>query len=304
MANLDDLKLKNGEFTEESQQAVFESPKVFDGLLLDLQSVPFNKCIIFTSSIKHCTDTYNILKAAGQECIQVHSKISASQQAFDMKEFTTGNTVNICVSVGILTKGWDYPPIDLVILNRATTSLPLYLQMIGRGSRTSPNKNKFTVLDYGGNYSRHGLWDANIDWNKKWNTPPKKKQGVAPIKVCPKCDALVAVSVMVCKFCNHIFEVAAPTKEDIENTKLIELTASYRTLIGRSISSLAANELAMYAKLKNKRPYAARVAKSLTQQGFDNYLQEYANAMGYRPGWVDYNYPNNEKIEFHDIILR
>ena len=59
--------------------------------------------------------------------------------------------------------------------------------MIGRGSRTAPGKQVFTVLDYGGNYERHGLWDSEIDWQKKWNQKPKnKKEGVAPVKLCPK----------------------------------------------------------------------------------------------------------------------
>jgi superfamily II DNA or RNA helicase len=219
-----------------------------------------------------------------------------------MAQFTDG-PVNICISVGILTKGWDFPPIDLVILDRATTSLPLYLQMIGRGSRTSPGKETFTVLDYGGNFTRHGLWDAQIPWDKKWNTKPKKREGVAPVKICPKCESIIAASVMICKFCNHVFE-AATVIDDKTETKLIELTASYRTLIGKKISQLNPHELSLYARLKNKKSFAARVAKSQEQLGKENFLYDYAACMGYKNGWVIYNQPGTEKIEFHDIIIR
>ena len=175
LANLSELKIKSGEFTEESQEIIFESRKVYDGLIKDLRDITFNKAVVFTASIKHCTDTYTRLIDAGFNAIQVHSKIPSVQAVFDMAQFKApGSATNICVSVGILTKGWDFPPIDLVILNRATTSLPLYLQMIGRGSRTAPNKPYFTVLDYGGNYERHGLWDTEIDWQKKWREQKKK----------------------------------------------------------------------------------------------------------------------------------
>jgi superfamily II DNA or RNA helicase len=47
---------------------------------------------------------------------------------------------------------------DTIILNRATKSLTLYYQMIGRGSRKLPNKDMFTVIDLGNNAARFGLW--------------------------------------------------------------------------------------------------------------------------------------------------
>jgi type I site-specific restriction endonuclease len=46
----------------------------------------------------------------------------------------------IVTSVGILTTGFDEPTVECIILNRATRSLTLYHQMIGRGSRRLPTK--------------------------------------------------------------------------------------------------------------------------------------------------------------------
>lgn len=305
LADLDDLKIKNGEFTEESQQHVFEAKKVFEGLVQDLKSQPYKKAVVFTASIKHCDDVYEMLNNEGFNCIRVHSKVDAAKQSYDMQQFKDIESgLNICVSVGILTKGWDYPPIDMVILYRATTSLPLYLQMIGRGSRTYPNKTVFTVLDYGANYQRHGLWDAEINWEKKWNSKGKKGEGVAPIKMCPECDFINPVSIMVCKNCGHKFVKQEPSKEEQEQTKLIELTAKYRTLIGRKISTLLPHELAMYAKLKNKKAFSIRVAKSLTQSTYPKYLEEFAKCMNYANGWLWHNTPGPEEIPFTDITLK
>ncbi|MFK5283892.1 helicase-related protein, partial [Lacticaseibacillus paracasei] len=56
---------------------------------------------------------------------------------------------------GILTTGYDEPTIEVIIVNRATMSLPLWLQMCGRGSRIFPNKKNFMVLDFGKNHDRH-----------------------------------------------------------------------------------------------------------------------------------------------------
>ena len=307
LADLDELKIKSGEFTEESQELIFESRKVYDGLLTDLKQMTYKKAIIFTASIKHCTDVHTKLTAAGFNAIQVHSGIPSNSQSLNMARYRSPDTgIDICVSVGILTKGWDFPAVDLVILNRATTSLPLYLQMIGRGSRISDNKPSFTVLDYGGNYERHGLWDANIDWQKKWKEQPKKKKdGVAPIKMCPKCDFINPVSVMVCKNCGHKFAPPEPTEDDIEKTKLIELTAKYRQLVGKRISELKPHELALYAKFKNKKAYAARVAKSKEQAGLTGFLSDFAACMNYAKGWTFYQQKElTAPIAFHDILIK
>jgi len=77
----------------------------------------------------------------------------------------------ILTSVSILTTGFDEPTVDTIILNRATKSLTLYFQMIGRGSRILPNKKDFKVLDLGNNAARFGLWEAPIDWKEIFQFP-------------------------------------------------------------------------------------------------------------------------------------
>jgi hypothetical protein len=73
--------------------------------------------------------------------------------------------------VSILTTGFDEPTIDTIILNRATKSLTLYYQMIGRGSRVLNNKSKFTVIDLGNNIYRFGPWGADLDWEAIFKSP-------------------------------------------------------------------------------------------------------------------------------------
>jgi superfamily II DNA or RNA helicase len=305
LADFSGLKVKGGEYTEASQEMVFESKKVYDGLIKDLATQQFKKAIVFTASIKHCEDVFNRLTAAGFLAIRIHSKSPDCDYTMAQYRSADPTAPNICVSVGILTKGWDYPAVDLVILNRATTSLPLYLQMIGRGSRTSPGKDQFTVLDYGGNYERHGLWDAEIDWGKKWNQKPKKKKdGIAPIKLCPKCEYINPVSVSCCRNCGFIFP--APTIEpDDAETKLVELTAIFSTLRGKLLSQLSPHELAVYAKFKNKKAYAIRIAKR-REQSNPGWIETFAKCMNYSSNWVWYQKKEmpTTLIEFHDQIIR
>ncbi len=292
---LNTLEKKGGEFTEQSQFAAFNKSIVFAGLNEDIKRHKFNKAIIFCSSINHCAKLSTELREQGYDISEVHSMNKQSDKELAM--FIHGD-VKICVSVGILTKGFDFPEIDLVILQRATTSLALYCQMIGRGSRTAPGKTKFTVLDYGGNASRHGLWNYEHEWQEKWNAvnKKKKKDGVAPIKECPQCFLLVSPTVKICPECGYKF---APTEQEIQEGEMVNLTMEYDKLRGKYITQLTANELALYAKFTNKKAFAARVAKA---KGLD-YCKTYAREMNYSPFWAarhDYSTP----IDFYNALIK
>ena len=60
------------------------------------------------------------------------------------------------VNVGVLTTGFDFPNLDCIILSRPTKSLALYYQMVGRGVRPAPNKEKCDVFDLCGNWATFG----------------------------------------------------------------------------------------------------------------------------------------------------
>ena len=77
----------------------------------------------------------------------------------------------ILTSVGILTTGFDEPTIESIIINRATKSMALYFQMIGRGSRVIDDKKEFSVVDLGNNMSRFGLWTDDVDWQLIFKNP-------------------------------------------------------------------------------------------------------------------------------------
>jgi len=284
-ADLNKLSIQKGDFSEESQESVFEEKKVFDNLVQDLNTFPYTKCLIFCASIKDCELEYNRLIHAGFNVVRVHSKMDPKEESYSLGQFRMMDSgINICLSVGSMTKGFDFRPIDLIVLRRATMSTIVYFQMCGRGSRLSPETNKkhFTVLDYGGNYQRHGLWDAEVDWADLWNKPSKPRNGVAPVKLCPNCDYISNASAQSCPNCGYEF-----SKKDIsvEVGQLIEITEKYTAMQGKRTIELTPEELSVYAKLKNKKNLAMRIAKFLDVRK-PGYLDQYAAAMEYRPNWA------------------
>jgi superfamily II DNA or RNA helicase len=299
-AKIKDLRLNSqGEYSEITQEQVFNGAKLYDELAADLRTFPFNKASVYTASIKHCEAAAAELRARGIHCVTFHSKLGAAGDD-NLYLFRIGH-VKVIVSVMGLTKGWDAPEVDMIVFYCKTASLAKYLQIIGRGSRTAPGKTGFTVIDHASNGLEHGAWDRERDWARMWYRK-ESSQGVAPVKLCPKCEYMMPASARVCLNCGYVF----PVKDnDPGETQLVELTATYTQLRGKRLSQLTPAELAEYAREKNKPKYAARVAQA-QEQLTPGFLEQYGRAMHYKPNWFHFQLSRipAEKIEYHDFVLK
>lgn len=97
----------------------------------------------------------------------------------------------------VLREGIDLPHIACCIMATVFGSLQSYLQSGGRVIRSHPSLTEVTVIDHGGNYTRHGSLNADRDWElgqSSYKTTGiraeamREKPELEPI-VCPKCHA-------------------------------------------------------------------------------------------------------------------
>jgi superfamily II DNA or RNA helicase len=128
------------------------------------------KTLIFNNGINTSLYVYDTFKEAGYPIKHLDNTTSAEDRK-DILHWFKKTPDAILTSVGILTTGFDEPTVESIILNRATKSLTLYFQMIGRGSRKLPNKDNFTVIDLGNNALRFGLWNDPVDWQHIFKSP-------------------------------------------------------------------------------------------------------------------------------------
>lgn len=75
-----------------------------------------------------------------------------------LNDFNSGKYNVICNSM-LLTEGWDCPSVDCVVVLRPTKVRSLYCQMVGRGTRLSPEtgKTELLILDFLWHTERHEL---------------------------------------------------------------------------------------------------------------------------------------------------
>ncbi|MDR1086168.1 MAG: DEAD/DEAH box helicase [Deltaproteobacteria bacterium] len=144
---------------------------------------------VFAVSIEHAELLTDALTAAGLKAKAVHSKMEKKERESSLLEFAKGE-IDFIVSVGILTEGWDCPEINLILMARPTLSPGLYVQMVGRGTRTAEGKANLLILDLVGNYLVHGdPKDPRIRPAKGVRTCPACREVVPDpqARVCPAC---------------------------------------------------------------------------------------------------------------------
>ena len=172
--NLNGLKIgSNGDFTVSSSDVVYGNYFMQEKLLFAYEEVAVgDKTLIFNSGIDTSVRVEETFKKRGYQIRHLDSTFSDKDRK-DVLRWFKETPDAILTSVGILTTGFDEPTVNTIILNRATRSLTLYHQMIGRGSRKLPNKDRFKLIDLGNNVRRFGLWQDYINWQDAFRFPDR-----------------------------------------------------------------------------------------------------------------------------------
>ncbi|WP_430927510.1 DEAD/DEAH box helicase [Polaribacter marinivivus] len=161
----------NGDYTVKSSEDLYMNVDMLSKLVSAYEeTIKCKKTLIFNNGINTSIQVFYAFKKAGYPIAHLDNTNTKKERELILKWFhkTPGA---IITSVSILTTGFDEPSIEAIVLNRATKSLTLYYQMIGRGSRIYGDKKEFDVLDLGNNFYRFGPWGADLDWQKMFRAP-------------------------------------------------------------------------------------------------------------------------------------
>lgn len=175
----------------------------------------------------------------------------------------------------VMREGIDEPQIKCVMLATPVGSYRAFLQMVGRGLRTHESKGKnCTVLDFGGNWWRHGSVNVNVDWESVFdcldpdvlckNRIAKYRETGDPLgRVCRSCGIVVASDrLVVCPNCHKPLPEGKPSRTVIRDDGTL---------------TQATGEPIKQWKIK-RTPEAADIWKGL-----------YWNAIKYKGGEVTFN---------------
>jgi DNA repair protein RadD len=246
--DLNNVGMSRGEFNQRQLQDATDIQVLTEAAVAEMIHVAHidnrNCGLVFANGIRHSEHVCEEFQAQGATAVFVHSKMSKGKLLDAYDAFHTG-AAQWMVNNGKLTTGYDHPPIDLLGVLRATNQLPLWAQILGRGTRPydwmNPHHYKpgfeyrklnTLVMDFADNTGRLGPIDAPYFKKRSKGDP-----GDAPVKICQKCDAYNYASARFCFACDNefIFEVkftaessgAAPMSTADEQPTSVEYNVTF-----------------------------------------------------------------------------
>ena len=114
------------------------------------------KTVVFLPLVRTSQKFRDILNSQGFRAAEVNG--GSAERSEILRDFNDGKYNVLCNSM-LLTEGWDCPSVDCVVVLRPTKVRSLYSQMVGRGTRLSPEtgKDHLLLLDFLWHTERHEL---------------------------------------------------------------------------------------------------------------------------------------------------
>ena len=100
--------------------------------------------VIFCVNVNHANEMAKLLNGAG---ITVASYTGQTKNPTALMEDFKQKKIRFLCACNMISEGWDYPELGILVMARPTLSKVLYLQQIGRGLRKTDVKKNVIVID-------------------------------------------------------------------------------------------------------------------------------------------------------------
>lgn len=303
--DLSGVKMTAGDFNQKALSDLMDK----QGLVGSIVETYTNKAagrraVCFATSVEHSLHIIDEFKRQGISAEHLDGETPPDQRSMILKRLADG-AIDVVSNVNVLTEGWDCPNVEVVILARPTASLSMYLQMVGRGVRSAPGKDRAIILDHAGNTIRHGFAHEDRDWRKFWKGMPKRsaEERELSVKTCTSCFCVVESGVMVCPECGAEFSSSAKAKREVKvasgelveyDDALFHKICEFCGTTNRPDDDLLCRSCKAPVQFKNyMRPFLPKEFKSPTteeRQRWYDHCVSLASQKGYNPGWVSHQY--------------
>lgn len=280
--NVDGVQTHAGEYVQKQLQEAVDKNEITHAALKETIELSENRnhWLVFASGVDHAIHVRDMLESLGVRATCVHSRMSDDERDKNIEDFKAGHYTAM-VNNGILTTGFDYPEIDLIVMLRPTQSPGLWVQMLGRGTRpvyapgfaleeregrlnaqASGPKQNCLVLDFAGNTRRLGPINDPII--------PRRKgaglgNGVAPVKLCEHCGTYNHASVRFCINCKAEFHITVKIHTGASTEKLIAENAP-------KVETFQVSRVVYQKHRKEGRPDTIKVSYYCGLRKFDEWI--------------------------------
>ena len=209
--DLELIKVNKDDYEKEALDKEVNKPKLIGDIVEHYIKLGNNKtAICFACNVDHSKNIKMAFLKVGIVCEHLDAYTPDEEREEIIKNFKSGK-IKVLTSVDILSKGFDYPGVEVIILARPTKSLSLYIQQVGRGLRISKDtgKKECIIIDHSGNTEEHGfcdddfIMDLNKDEKSKQSLNKSRVEKKEINSVCPSC--LMVKKTFKCVNCGFEF---------------------------------------------------------------------------------------------------
>ena len=155
--SLDDVKTHHGDFAVGNLASVINTANRNELIVDAYKKHASDRLVLcFTVNVQHAIALSDAFCQAGIASEYITGNTEMSERHDILKRYHNREIQVLC-NCQVLTEGYDEPATDCIILARPTKSSLLYTQMIGRGTRTFPEKKDCLILDVADNANKHNI---------------------------------------------------------------------------------------------------------------------------------------------------
>jgi len=281
--DLSDIKRKGDDYDERALYEKFNKPQRYAGVVDKYKQFTAGaKALVFNINVEDSRNMTAEFLAAGIPSAHLDGSTPGAERDAIFANFKAGRIL-VLNNCSVATTGYDEPSIEVIIVNRPTISLSLWLQMCGRGSRPHHGKGYFTIIDMGSNVFSHGFWHDERLWTLEVEFKSKTR-GAAPIGDCSNCGALIPLNIAACPYCEAINKRKEETERKMAEAEFVVLDhKGIPAELLRPIPEMTLEQLDQYRELKD---YSfGWLVRQLISRG-PAALAEYGRMKNYSPSWA------------------
>jgi superfamily II DNA or RNA helicase len=159
--DLDGVRSTAGDYSARGltdvMRAVNAAPLIVEAYRRELAG---KRAICYTPTTDLAEEVAGAFRADGIRAEMIEAKTPLEARRGVIERYRAGETPVVCNAM-ILTEGFNEPRTEGILLARPTKSPVLFRQIIGRGLRPYPGKDRCVILDFTGATRRHDLVSIN-----------------------------------------------------------------------------------------------------------------------------------------------
>lgn len=267
--SLSKVKKTAGDYNEGELAAAMMQVEIMGNVTSKWEAIAKDRrTLVFATSVEHSIKLTDRFNAKGYKFLHLDASTPKNERKSAVKMLERHEIDGIS-NVGLFTEGTDIPPLECVVFARPTLSKALYIQMAGRGLRTSQHTGKkdCIYLDHANLYEEHGsfLEEGNLSLDMDLKAEKKKSKQQHPIKTCDICYAANDPKATICVECGSV--LAGMQRQVVE--KAAEL---------KEVNVAIDPALDLEPKVTKRQ--------QIMKMRSEEQLYEFARRNGYKEGWV------------------